>query len=157
MYDDPTGFSGGVRMHPAFSHNLFGCPCCADTLPTLMTAIGADLSREAERYRTGPGFPRSSTVAGERLLVNARILTMNPEIPEAEALLIRDGRVVLAGATEDARARASTDAVLVDCEGRVLLPGPFIPTAVVGATSVLDYGTEDQTDNCSEIHITPRS
>ena len=34
--------------------------------------------------------------------------------------------------------------ILIEEMGRILLPGPFIPTVVVSATSILDHGTEDQ-------------
>ncbi|MFE3451520.1 amidohydrolase [Nonomuraea sp. NPDC059194] len=50
---------------------------------------------------------------------NARIHTVDDALPEAEALAVRDGRIVWVGADADAPAAAET----IDAGGRLVLPG----------------------------------
>jgi predicted amidohydrolase YtcJ len=59
----------------------------------------------------------------DRLLVNARVLTMDPARPTAEAVAIADGRISAVGATADLMARRGRDAEVIDLGGRTLLPG----------------------------------
>ncbi len=139
MYDDPNGFSGGVRSRPVFTHSLFGCPCCADALPALCRAAGIDLAEQAVACRTADGFLRPRPRAADRLLVNARILTMNPDEPEAEALLIRDGRIAYVGPADAARERAGPDTKLVDAGGRTVLPGFVEPHMHLVPIAVLNH------------------
>jgi predicted amidohydrolase YtcJ len=55
-------------------------------------------------------------------LVNGRLLTMDPLQPEAEAALVRDGRIVLVGTTAAVQAAAPRIAEY-DCRGRTVVPG----------------------------------
>jgi predicted amidohydrolase YtcJ len=59
-------------------------------------------------------------------VVNARIQTMNPEQPVAEAMWVRDGRVAWVGERDDVPAAAEHEQ-LVDGGGRALLPGFIEP------------------------------
>lgn len=127
MFDHHSGFSGGAPVRPPFSHSLFGCPCCAEALPNLLLSAKVDLKRQADAYRARSDFPLPPAIAGEHLLVNARIMTMDPDMTEADALLIRDGRIIQVGSIEDARSQATEDAQVVDCQGRTLLPGFIEP------------------------------
>ncbi len=56
------------------------------------------------------------------LFSGGRIYTLDPARPVVEALLVRDGRIVAAGASSDL-AGASGRAVRVDLSGRTVLPG----------------------------------
>jgi predicted amidohydrolase YtcJ len=56
------------------------------------------------------------------LFYNARALTMDPSRPEAEAVAVREGRVVAAGGLEEASAAIGSGAERIDCGGGVLLP-----------------------------------
>jgi predicted amidohydrolase YtcJ len=55
-------------------------------------------------------------------LVNGRLITMEPAQPEAEAALVRGGRIALVGTTREVRAAAGP-ASLFDCLGRTVVPG----------------------------------
>lgn len=57
------------------------------------------------------------------LLINANILTLDPRLPRAEALLIRNGKVAAAGSVKDLRANLAGPEETVDLEGRTVLPG----------------------------------
>jgi predicted amidohydrolase YtcJ len=56
------------------------------------------------------------------VLVNARITTLDRENPVAEAVAIRDGRFLMVGSEQEARA-AAPDATIIDGGGRRLIPG----------------------------------
>lgn len=57
------------------------------------------------------------------ILVNARIRTMHPAQPMAEALAVRAGRVMALGSTADMRALAGPGTKVIDAGGRLCLPG----------------------------------
>lgn len=59
----------------------------------------------------------------EFLLYNGTIRTVDPELPSAEAVHIRGGRIAFVGAEAEARHRASASVRLVDLQGRTLIPG----------------------------------
>lgn len=56
------------------------------------------------------------------LLVNARVLTLNPRRPKAEALAIRSGRVLAVGGSTELRELVGRDTEVVDGEGGVAVP-----------------------------------
>ena len=56
------------------------------------------------------------------LVVNARVITLDPGRTSADALLIRRGRIVFVGAEEEARARGRSAAIF-DAAGRAIVPG----------------------------------
>jgi len=57
------------------------------------------------------------------LLTNARVYTVDPARPWAEAVACRDGRIVAVGAAAELDALAGPATRRVDCGGRLLLPG----------------------------------
>ncbi|MFE7095440.1 amidohydrolase, partial [Streptomyces erythrochromogenes] len=57
------------------------------------------------------------------LLTGARIHTVDPDLPEAEALAVRDGRIVWIGPDHEAAAWAGPDTERIDAAGRLVLPG----------------------------------
>lgn len=59
----------------------------------------------------------------DRLLINARVLTIDPARPTAEAIAVRDGRIAAVGATDELMARRDRDTEVVDMGGRCVLPG----------------------------------
>ncbi|MFI8825345.1 amidohydrolase [Streptomyces sp. NPDC053431] len=57
------------------------------------------------------------------LLTRARVHTVDPELPEAEALAVRDGRIVWIGGADEAEAWAGPGTRVIDAGGRLVLPG----------------------------------
>ncbi|MCP3757512.1 amidohydrolase [Streptomyces sp. TBY4] len=57
------------------------------------------------------------------LLTGARIHTVDPELPEAEALAVRGGRIVWVGPDAEAADWAGPDTERIDAGGRLVLPG----------------------------------
>jgi predicted amidohydrolase YtcJ len=59
---------------------------------------------------------------GDLALVNARIVTVDPSRPRAEAVLVRAGRIAHVGTSAEVKAK-SGDAPLFDAGGRTVVPG----------------------------------
>jgi len=59
----------------------------------------------------------------DRIYSGGTIITMDPEQPRAEALLVRDGRIVALGARAKLEGMTEADAEHVDLQGFALLPG----------------------------------
>lgn len=57
------------------------------------------------------------------LIINAKILTMDPANPRAEALLLRDGRIAAIGSRADVERLKTDDTTLIDAGGATVLPG----------------------------------
>ncbi len=55
--------------------------------------------------------------------MGGRVLTMNDDQPEAEALLVRGSRIVAVGSDAGVRELASPDADIIELAGRVTIPG----------------------------------
>ncbi|MBT2524391.1 amidohydrolase [Streptomyces sp. ISL-99] len=63
------------------------------------------------------------TTPADLVLVNARIHTVDPRLPEAQALAVRDGRIAWLGADSGAARWTGPDTEIVDAGGRLVLPG----------------------------------
>jgi predicted amidohydrolase YtcJ len=73
-------------------------------------------------------------VSPSLLLFNATIYTMDDQNPQAEAVALRDGRIVAVGRADEVREAAGPRAESIDLEGRAVVPG-FIDAHV----HLLDY------------------
>ncbi|MET9508716.1 amidohydrolase [Streptomyces flavidovirens] len=63
------------------------------------------------------------TTPADLVLVNARIHTVDPLLPEAQALAVRDGRITWLGADSGAARWTGPDTETVDAGGHLVLPG----------------------------------
>lgn len=59
----------------------------------------------------------------ELIVTNARVLTMDPERPRAEAVAVAGGRILAVGARVEVEALAGPGCRVIDAGGRTLLPG----------------------------------
>jgi len=64
-----------------------------------------------------------TTLAQDRVLVNGKIFTANPQQPYAEAVSIRGHKIVAVGNRQEVDASVDSDAQVVDLGGTMLLPG----------------------------------
>ncbi|MFJ9087996.1 amidohydrolase [Streptomyces sp. NPDC102384] len=67
--------------------------------------------------------PELEPAPADLVLRGARIHTVDPELPAAEALAVRDGRIVWLGDDADAGPWIGPDTQVVDAGGRLVLPG----------------------------------
>ena len=76
----------------------------------------------AATLRPDPGWSQAMTGSGNLVLRNGKITTLDPAIGEAEALAIRDGRVLAVGTAEDIMP-VVPGAQVIDLGGRRVIPG----------------------------------
>jgi len=104
-----------------------------------------------------PGCSGSNTEAtghGTTVFTGGKVLTVDDNFSEAEAIAIRGNRILAVGTDADVREAAGSAATIVDLEGRTVLPGFIDPHSHVVAGSVVDsimdyvgmakYGTVDE-------------
>ena len=65
----------------------------------------------------------SARGAEATLYTNGRILTVDPARPSADAVAVRDGRIVAVGDEGEVRPHVGADATTVDLGGRTMVPG----------------------------------
>lgn len=114
------------------------CACCAPIigqLNRLMAVPHRVLSNPLHWQSKAP--PLASIAAATQLFVNARVYTVDSDFSVCEALAIAGGKVLATGATAELQA-AFADAEIIDCEGRIIMPGfiephmHFLPIASMG-------------------------
>ncbi|MBG6158705.1 putative amidohydrolase YtcJ [Labrenzia sp. EL_159] len=59
----------------------------------------------------------------DRVLLNGDVETMNPAQPNAEALAIRQGKIIFVGDSDDAQAFVGDGTDVIDLDGRYVMPG----------------------------------
>jgi predicted amidohydrolase YtcJ len=75
------------------------------------------------------------------VLLNGKILTVDPKFSTAEAVAIRDGRIVATGPSADLRKLAGGQGRLIDLEGRTVIPG-LIDSHMHAIRAALSFSTE---------------
>lgn len=88
-------------------------------------------------------YDEASTDRGELVFYNGTIVTMDDGLPEAEAVLVRDGMIAAVGGDEEILALSSDDASFIDLYGKTLLPG-FIDTHSHWLNDHDSYGTMEE-------------
>jgi predicted amidohydrolase YtcJ len=71
---------------------------------------------------TGPTCAQEA-VSADTLLVNARVYTVNPQQPWAEAVAIRGDKIVAVGSADQLNAYRRNSTKIIDAGGRLVLPG----------------------------------
>jgi imidazolonepropionase-like amidohydrolase len=69
------------------------------------------------------GFFSQGRPDADLLLVNARVITMNPTQPSAEAIAIQGERIRWIGTSAEARRRFANTSRVIDLQGATVLPG----------------------------------
>ncbi len=59
----------------------------------------------------------------DTIIINAKVTTLDRENPQAEAVVIRDGKFLTVGSEQEAREAAAPGATVIDAKGRRMIPG----------------------------------
>lgn len=86
----------------------------------------------------------------ELILLDADIRTMDPLVPRARALAVRNGRVAALGSDEEIRSLAGPRTEVIEAKGRLVLPG-FQDTHIHLQDSGRDYGLTANLDRARTI------
>ncbi len=78
---------------------------------------------------------------GTTVLLNGKILTLDPKFSTAEAVLIRDGRIAGTGTSAELRTMAGREARVIDLQGRTVIPG-LIDSHMHAIRAALSFSTE---------------
>ena len=70
-------------------------------------------------------WPSFAQEAADRIFVGGPVLTMNDALPRAEAVAIKDGRIIAVGTAAEIEAHRGKGTEVIDLQGRALLPGFF--------------------------------
>ena len=77
----------------------------------------------------------------DTVLLNGKIVTLDAAAPMAEALAVRDGRIIAIGRSADIRALAGAGTRMIDLESRTVIPG-LIDSHMHAIRAALFYATE---------------
>ena len=100
--------------------------CCS--AGPLLAGLGSLAHRAPAR--SGPPNPPPPPT-GTFVIVGSTVLPVDAAFSEAEAVCVRDGRILAVGSEADVRAVAGTDAEVIDRPGATILPGFIEPHAHV--------------------------
>jgi len=97
--------------------------------------------------------PAIADERAERVFCNAKIFTAEPERPYADAVAIRNGKIVAVGNCEEVKKAAGNKAELVDLHGQSLLPG-FIDShshSISGGISLISADVSDKVQSMEDL------
>jgi predicted amidohydrolase YtcJ len=66
---------------------------------------------------------RSAVLIVDMIVTNAKVLTMDPALPRAEAVAVDQGKIIAVGTRAEIEALATPGTRIIDAKGRMLLPG----------------------------------
>jgi predicted amidohydrolase YtcJ len=130
--------------HPRDDHHPIGCGCQPSLFVGMIEAAGMELSRRdfikgaagvggllALGGLAAPAFGDSPAPAGDAkadvIYRGGPILTMVKDGDRAEALAVKDGRILSVGPLTDVLATKGPDTKVIDLGGKTLMPGFFDP------------------------------
>ena len=75
------------------------------------------------------------------VLINGKILSVDPQFSIHEAIAVREGRILAIGKTADIRKLAASSSRVIDLQGRTVIPG-LIDSHLHGIRAALSFSTE---------------
>lgn len=78
---------------------------------------------QAQGVAAAPPQSRGAGVEADLVVVNARVLTMDPALARAEAFAVKDGRFLAVGSSADIRNLVSPRTRVIDAQRMTVLPG----------------------------------
>ncbi|AKS42540.1 amidohydrolase [Wenzhouxiangella marina] len=101
---------------------------CAALLLVTLSLIACQ-SSEPEPAPTPPAVASSPTEPvpeveiADHILTGGTVITVDPDLPEGEAIAIKDGRILAVGSAEDITAYLGETTEVIELDGRTVLPG----------------------------------
>lgn len=94
-------------------------------IPVVIVACSPAISPAPPPVMAGSTAPQTAAVqpTADLVVVNAKIYTVNSASPWAQALAVREGRLVFVGGRSDVQPWIGPDTRTVDAGGRLILPG----------------------------------
>jgi len=89
----------------------------------LLHAIAAVGLSAAASAQTPPAVPAELLAHPNLVLVNGQVLTVDPQFTVAEAVAVRDGRILAVGSSAEIRRLVGPQTRVVDLAGRSVVPG----------------------------------
>jgi predicted amidohydrolase YtcJ len=99
-------------------------------------------------------FLFAQQVAGDRILFNAKIFTADPQNSYADAVAVRDGKILAVGSLPEVAKLAEPNAERIDLHGKTLFPG-FIDSHSHSIDGGLNLISADATDKVDAIGQLP--
>ena len=85
--------------------------------------------------------PRVWAQTADTILLNGKVLTVDPQFSIQEAIAIRDGKILAVGKTADVRKLRGPQTRVIDLQGRTVIPG-LIDSHLHGIRAALSFSTE---------------
>ena len=105
----------GVTVSPILTERAERAAACLDD----PSCAGAVSRREGRR----DGVMTPHVLAADLLLINGRVLTMDARDAVAQAVAVRDGKIVAVGSTREIEPLAGGSTRVIDLDGRTAMPG----------------------------------
>ena len=106
-----------------------------------MRGLRTALASLALAALAGCGAMRPATPAADLVVTNARVVTLDRESRIAQAVAVRDGRIVAVGSNGEVDALAGNGTRRIDAGGRTVIPG-LIDSHIHAVRAALSYSTE---------------
>jgi predicted amidohydrolase YtcJ len=92
-------------------------------MPRLLVRVASFVAVGVASWFASPTPSAQQPPSADLLLVNAKVITVDPRDTIVEAVAITSGRIVAVGTTTDIRARAGARTQVIDLGGRTVTPG----------------------------------
>ena len=80
-------------------------------------------------------------LTADLVLVNGKVVTLDPQLSVRESLAVRDGKIVALGSSADMRKLAGPTTRIIDAAGRTVIPG-LIDSHIHAIRAALSFSTE---------------
>ncbi len=89
-------------------------------LVAIVVIIGSLLSATRKSFQAGGG---TAGVTADKIFINGKVITVDEANTVAQALAVKDGKILAVGTTKEITALKGSGTVVVDLHGKTLLPG----------------------------------
>jgi len=112
----------------------------------VLLGCGGQAASSPVPQQTGGPAPSSAPEFASHIIQNAKIYTLNPQQPWAQAIAIKDNRIIFVGSNEGVKQFVEQATQVEDAKGKMLLPGIHD----VHSHAIENYGFQFSLDNSRE-------